>query len=81
MKQKQANTSNTIILVIGFTVMKKLFAEMLNEGERITGEWLLQAHGLKYKIDNDPILFFDYFTPKNERLLQPICDKLQVNTA
>ena len=49
---------------------EKLFAEMLNEGERITGEWLLQAHGLKYKIESDPILFFDYFTPKNERLLQ-----------
>jgi ATP-dependent RNA circularization protein (DNA/RNA ligase family) len=49
---------------------EKLFAEMLGEGERITGEWLLQAHGLKYKIESDPILFFDYFTQKNERLLQ-----------
>jgi ATP-dependent RNA circularization protein (DNA/RNA ligase family) len=49
---------------------EKLFSEMLNEGERITGEWLLQAHGLKYKIESDPILFFDYFTPKNERILQ-----------
>jgi len=49
---------------------EKLFTEMLGEGERITGEWLLQAHGLKYKIESDPILFFDYFTPKNERLLQ-----------
>lgn len=49
---------------------EKLFYEMLNEGERISGEWLLQAHGMKYKIENDPILFFDYFTPNNERLLQ-----------
>lgn len=47
-----------------------LFADMLQNGERITGEWLLQAHGLKYKIESDPILFFDYFTQKNERLLQ-----------
>lgn len=49
---------------------EKLFSDMLNEGERITGEWLLQAHGLKYKITGDPILFFDYFTINNERLLQ-----------
>lgn len=49
---------------------EKMFDEMLEEGERITGEWLLQAHGLKYKIDVDPILFFDYFTSKNDRLLQ-----------
>jgi ATP-dependent RNA circularization protein (DNA/RNA ligase family) len=49
---------------------EKLFTEMIGEGERIAGEWLLQAHGLKYKIENDPVLFFDYFTPENERLLQ-----------
>jgi len=49
---------------------EKLFIDMLNEGERIAGEWLLQAHGLRYKIDGNPILFFDYFTPKNDRLLQ-----------
>lgn len=49
---------------------KKLFSEILNEGDRITGEWLLQAHGMKYKIEGDPILFFDYFTPNNERILQ-----------
>ena len=47
-----------------------LFYDMLKEGERITGEWLLQAHGLKYKIESEPVLFFDYFTPKNERILQ-----------
>lgn len=47
-----------------------IFIEMLAEGERITGEWLLQAHGLKYKIYGEPIIFFDYFTAKNERLLQ-----------
>lgn len=49
---------------------EKLFSEMLNEGERITGEWLLQAHGLIYKIDVEPIVFFDYFNRNNDRLLQ-----------
>lgn len=46
-----------------------LFADMLQNGERITGEWLAQAHGLIYKIEVEPIVFFDYFTPNNERVL------------
>ena len=46
-----------------------LFADMLQNGERITGEWLAQAHGLVYKIKVEPIVFFDYFTPNNERVL------------
>ena len=46
---------------------KDMFNSLLEEGERVAGEWLLQAHGLIYKIDNDPILFFDYFNENNER--------------
>jgi ATP-dependent RNA circularization protein (DNA/RNA ligase family) len=46
-----------------------IFADMLQNGERITGEWLSQAHGLVYKIEVEPIVFFDYFTPNNERFL------------
>lgn len=45
-----------------------LFLDMLQNGERITGEWLAQAHGLIYKIEKEPIVFFDYFTSGNERL-------------
>lgn len=47
-----------------------LFDDMLQNCERITGEWLLQAHGLKYKIEGEPILFFDYFNSNNERMIQ-----------
>lgn len=41
----------------------------LENGERITGEWLAQAHGVKYNIHEQlqPIVFFDYFNSKNER--------------
>ena len=46
-----------------------LFADMLQNGERIAGEWLAQAHGLIYKIEVEPIVFFDYFTANNERVL------------
>ncbi len=44
-----------------------VFKELLKEGERITGEWLLQAHGIFYNIKNDPIIFFDLFVNGNKR--------------
>ena len=44
-----------------------MFDKLLNDGERIIGEWLFQAHGLIYNIQNDPIVFFDYFNENNER--------------
>jgi len=44
-----------------------LWIDVLYNGERITGEWMAQAIGVKYKIDVDPIIFFDYFTPDNKR--------------
>jgi ATP-dependent RNA circularization protein (DNA/RNA ligase family) len=48
---------------------EKIFIDMLQNGERIVGEWLAQAHGLIYKIETEPIVFFDYFTINNERIL------------
>lgn len=38
----------------------------LQDGERIAGEWLIQAHGTRYKIDNPDELFvaFDIFRGK-----------------
>ncbi|MEM6264005.1 MAG: RNA ligase family protein [Bacteroidota bacterium] len=44
-----------------------LFQNLLQEGERLTGEWLIQAHGLVYHIEQEPIVFFDYFNAENER--------------
>lgn len=41
--------------------------DLLENGERITGEWLAQAHGLKYNIEVEPIVFFDHFNVENQR--------------
>lgn len=41
--------------------------DLLENGERITGEWLAQAHGLKYNIEVEPIVFFDHFNAENQR--------------
>ena len=35
------------------------FDELLNEGERVVGEWLIQAHGTKYNLHHEPFVPFD----------------------
>ncbi len=43
------------------------FSQILGEGDRVCGEWLMQAHGLKYEIPNEPFMAFDLFSD-GERL-------------
>ena len=38
---------------------RALFAALLEEGERIVGEWLAQAHGTRYELRHDPFVAFD----------------------
>jgi hypothetical protein len=44
------------------------FRSVLNEGERICGEWLLIAHGTIYDLPHEPFVAFDIFKNKHERL-------------
>ena len=44
------------------------FFDMLQEGERVVGEWLLVVHGTKYQLPHEPFVVFDFFTAQNERL-------------
>jgi hypothetical protein len=37
----------------------ELFDELLNDGERLCGEWLLQAHGTRYALPHIPFVAFD----------------------
>ena len=48
---------------------KSMFNDILNDGERISGEWMAKAHGLIYYIEEgvDPIVFFDHFDANNQR--------------
>lgn len=44
------------------------FNEVLNDGERIVGEWLMQAHGTRYDLGNrEPFVAFDIMV-ETERL-------------
>ncbi len=38
---------------------KKRFGWILKEGERLCGEWMLVAHGTKYKLPHEPFIAFD----------------------
>ncbi len=59
---------------------KLSFIDILSSGERIVGEWMLQAHGLKYTITaNEPIVFFDLFRVNNKRILQKELNDLLYN--
>ena len=45
-----------------------LFKSILKNNERLTGEWLLQVHSIRYKINNNiPFVAFDLFDPSNKR--------------
>lgn len=46
----------------------KRFDNLLKEGERICGEWLIQAHGTRYNLPHEPFVAFDMFCGK-ERLI------------
>ena len=46
---------------------RKRFSELLKDGERIVGEWLMQAHGTRYNLSHEPFVDFDIMT-QHERM-------------
>jgi len=44
------------------------FDKVINDGERIVGEWLYQAHGTRYDLPHEPFVAFDIMR-ENERLI------------
>ncbi len=46
---------------------KTRFDALLNEGERLVGEWLMQAHSTRYILHHEPFVVFDLMK-KHERL-------------
>lgn len=41
---------------------RKRFYGLLNEGERVCGEWLIMAHGTRYNLLHEPFVPFDIMT-------------------
>jgi hypothetical protein len=44
---------------------KSRFEKLLNEGERLVGEWLIQAHSTRYNLPHEPFVPFDLMTGSN----------------
>lgn len=54
------------------------FDRLLKDGERICGEWLVQAHGIRYKLPHAPFVAFDLITDKGrviDSVLEDRCNK------
>lgn len=47
---------------------EEYFNKILNNGERIVGEWCSQVHSTRYNLDSEPWFPFDYFTKDNKRI-------------
>ncbi len=44
------------------------FRAVLKEGERLCGEWLMQAHGTRYELPHEPFVAFDLMTGTDRAL-------------
>lgn len=38
---------------------KQRFLDLLNDGERVCGEWMIKTHTLRYKMKHEPFICFD----------------------
>lgn len=55
---------------------ESLFKSYLRDGERICGELMLQAHGLKYRIDeNNPVIWFDLMRGMERESMESFYDR------
>ena len=52
------------------------FDSVLDEGERICGEWLIQAHGTRYKLVHEPFVAFDIMTGAKRTPFDEMCDRV-----
>ena len=49
-------------------VNKYRFMSILNNGERLCGEWLAQAHSTRYKLAHEPFVAFDLIKNRMDRI-------------
>lgn len=53
------------------------FFQLLDDGERVIGEWMIQVHGTKYELPHEPFVIFDIVNNYNKLL--NYCDLLDKN--
>lgn len=50
--------------------------DFLADGERVSGEWLAQAHGTRYALNHDPFVAFDLFAGATRRPFAEFSDRV-----
>lgn len=54
-----------------------LFRELLNDGERLCGEWMAVAHGLRYEIPDEPFVPFDIMTGHDRAIRDEFAERVE----
>lgn len=55
------------------------FLEVLSEGERLCGEWLMQAHGTRYELKHEPFVVFDLMTGHRRLVADELYDRVMLH--
>lgn len=58
---------------------KRRFDNLLEEGERVVGEWLMEAHGTRYNLPHEPFVMFDIMRGHDRSLLSSVGMRAQAN--
>lgn len=53
------------------------FLTVLQEGDCLRGEWLLQAHGTRYQLSHEPFVAFDLFQGQKRLLYHPFLKRVK----
>jgi ATP-dependent RNA circularization protein (DNA/RNA ligase family) len=56
---------------------KHRFEDVLQDGERIVGEWLMQAHSTRYRLPHEPFVAFDIMTGTTRAVYSEVERKLR----
>jgi hypothetical protein len=54
------------------------FKAVLKEGERLCGEWLIQAHGTRYNLPHEPLVIFDLMVATTRTTYDKFIDRVSV---
>jgi hypothetical protein len=55
----------------------KRFNELLNDGERLAGEWLMQAHSTRYDLTHEPFVGFDILRKDRRMSFDEFMDRIE----
>ncbi|MEW6213097.1 MAG: RNA ligase family protein [Acidobacteriota bacterium] len=54
------------------------FLSVLSEGERLCGEWLMQAHGTRYELRHEPFVAFDLMVGNKRAVYDELMSRVSV---